>query len=355
MIDTLRFKAVGSEEIYKAIKNKGIERLIWDYEKEEQKHVLVYQLVPVPNRDYKIYVQASNYEHFFVEFSLPKILFGTNMFMIYPKQFTTTLIEVYRLVRNFLNFPVEPIDNWIVQRVDYSYVWKFDNAMQALWILQNMAKFQYPRKDLTIRDTSVTINGTSERMIFYLKHDEYVDVTYKKLLKIQPRLAEFLSEESKNTLRFEIVHMKAKLNSIFGREVTYKEVLGEEYIINTLNTALKTFCNSNTLISMTWHEAVALIYSQLPSREAFNIFGFICMYYPFDMAQRDYNREILKLNCSPSTIYKYKEKLKELGVGILFTNPEFKSIDLNIPNSRVINTEDQVAGIAEAIRDLRIV
>ena len=303
MIDTLRFKILGSKEIYNAIKNKGIERVMWDYAEDKQKHVSVYQLILVPSKECKIYIQAQDYEHFFVEFSLPKVLFGTNVFMIYPEQVTATLIEVYRIIRNFLKLPIDSIDNWIVQRVDYSYVWKFDNAMQALWVLENMAKFQYPRKNVTIRDTSVTINGTTERMIFYLKHEEYVDKTYKKLAKTQPRIAEFLFEESKNTLRFEIVHMKAKLNSIFGSEVTYKEVLGEKYIISTLNEALKTFCNSNTLISMTWHEAVELVYSKLSGREAFNLYGFLCMYYPYDMSQREYNRAFLKQNISPSTIY----------------------------------------------------
>jgi hypothetical protein len=354
MIDTLRFKAKGSEEIYKNIKNSGIERVIWDYAENEQKHVLVYQLVPVPNKDYKIYVQAQDYEHFFIEFSLPKILFGTNIFMIYPKQFATTLIEVYRLIRNFLNLPIEPIDNWIIQRVDYCYVWKFVSQDYALWVLQNLAKYQYPRKGITLRDTSIEIAGTSERMIFYLKHDEYLAKTFRNLSKTQPLLANYLLEQSKGTLRFEIVQKKSKLTSLYGREVTYKDILTEENIKNTLNSVLKTFCNTDYLVPMTWYEATDLIYSNLQGREAFNLFGFMNMWYHFDLAVREYNRAFLKKNISPSTIYKNKQKLKEIGVGILFTNPDFKAVDLAIHSSNVINKEDDVAGIAKAIRDLLI-
>jgi len=299
MIDTMRFKVKGDELIYRAIKRNGVERLMWDYVEDIQKHVLVYQMIPIPNRQYKIYIQAQDIEHFFLEFSFPKVLFDTNVFMIYPSQFKNVLFEVYRLVSNFLNLPIDSFENWIVQRVDYCYVWKFVSQDYASWVLHNLAKFQYPRKGITIRDTSLEIDGTSERMIFYLKHDEYLAKTYRKLLKSQPLLADYLLEQSKGTLRFEIVQKKSKLTSLYGREVSYRDILTEENITNTLNSVLKTFCNTDYLVSMTWYEATDLIYSNLQGREALNLFGFMNMWYHFDIAVREYNRAFLKKNISP--------------------------------------------------------
>ncbi len=354
MIDTMRFKIEGTDLIYNAIKSNGIERLMWDYVEDTQKHVLVYQLIPVPNRLYKIYIQAQDYEHFFVEFSLPKILFDSNVFMVYPSQFSKILLDVYLILKNFLNTPLPSIDTWIVQRVGYSYVWKLPSQSYALWVLQNLSKYQYPRKGVTLRDTSLTIDGTTEKMIFYLKQDEFLANSYRKMYKVQPLLADYFLEQAKGALRFEITQKKAKLTSIFGREVTYKDVLSEKHIIDTLNSSLKTFCNTDYLVSMTWYEATDLIFSNLSPREAYNLFGFMNMWYHFDTAVREYNRDFLKKTISPSTIYKNKQKLKDIGTGILFTNPEFKAIDLSIPNDLAINKSEDVAGIAEAIRDLRV-
>jgi len=354
MIDTIRFKIEGSNEIYQAIKSRGIERLMWDYSNDTQKNVLVYHKIPVPNKDYEIYIQAHNTEHFFIEFSLPKMLFGTNVFMVYPEQVRNILYDVYRILSNFLNHTIESFDDWIVQRVDYCYVWKFLSQSIAFWVLQNLSKYQYPRKGNVNRVTSLQILGTSERMIFYLKNNEFLDQTYNKLYRSQPDLADYLLEQSKGTLRFEIVHTKSKLNSLYGKEVTYKEILTEENIINTLNSVLKTFCNSNNLISMSWQKATDLIYESCNKREAYNLFGFMNLWYHNDLAVREFNRNFLKENTSPSTIYKNKQKLKDLGIGILFTNPEYESIDLSIPSNNVINKKEQVAEIAAAIRDLRI-
>lgn len=354
MIDTIRFKVLGSEEIYNAIKNKGIERVMWDYVENTQKHVLVYQLIPIPQRQYKIYIKAQDTYSFFLEFSLPKVLFDTNVFMVYPPQVRNILFKVYKLVRDFLKTEIDSFDNWIVQRVDYCYVWKFENQYSALWLLQNLSKYQYPRKGITIRDTSLQIDGTTERMIFYLKHNEFKDVTFRKLYASQPLLADYLLEQSRGCLRFEIVQKKSKLMSLYGKEVTYKEIITDENINNTLNSALKTFCNSNNLISMSWQKATEIIYKSCNKREAFNLLGFMNVYYHNDLAIRELNRQFLKDNVSPSTIYKNKQKLKDLGIGILFTNPEYESIDLSIPSNNVINKEEQVAEIAAAIRELII-
>lgn len=350
----MRFKIEGNNLIYNAIKNNGIERVIWDYVENTQKHVLVYQLISIPNRLYKIYIQAQDYEHFFIEFSLPKILFDSNVFMVYPSQFSRILLDVYLALKNFLNTPLPSIDTWIVQRVDYSYVWKLPSQSYALWVLNNLSKYQYPRKGVTLRDTSLTIDGTTEKMIFYMKQDEFLANSYRKMYKEQPLLADYFVEQAKGALRFEITQKKAKLTSLFGREVTYKDVLSEKHIIDTLNSTLKTFCNTDYLVSMTWYEATELIYSNFEGREAFNLFGFMNMWYHFDLAVREYNRNYLNNNFSRSSIGNYRKKLKETGIGILFTNPEFKAIDLSIPNDLAINKAEDVAGIAEAIRDLRV-
>jgi len=88
--------------------------------------------------------------------------------------------------------------------------------------------------------------------------------------KEQPLLADYFLDKSKGALRFEITQKKAKLTSLFGREVTYKDVLTEENITNTLSSTLKTFCNTDYLVSMTWYEATDLIFSNL-SGMAFSI------------------------------------------------------------------------------------
>lgn len=355
MFDTIRFKVTGTEEIYQRIKHGGLERLIWDYANDTQKHVLVYQLIPIKDHLYKIYIQAHDNEHFFVEFSLPKVLFDTNIFMVYPQHIPRILLTVYKEVKDMLGLEISPFDEWIVQRIDYDWVWKFDNHNQAKWVLESLYKYNYPRKGLTKRDTSLTIDGTTEKIIFYLKQEEFKANDYRKFVNNGERvLADWLFDKSANLLRFEISQKKAKLTNVFGREVTYKEVIEESHVISILNDVLSSLCNSDRLISMTYHEMAALIYNTLPKKASYNLLGFANMWYSYDMATREYNQDFLKKTLSPSTLYKNRQKLRDIGVGILVTNPMYNAFDLTIPSKNVINTADEVAGIAKAIGDFRV-
>lgn len=353
MLDTIRFKIEGSEEIYNRIKLRGNERLIWDYENDTQKHVLVFQLIPFKDSLYKIYIQAQSTENFFVEFSLPKIMFGTNIFMIYPKQLVTILLEVKRAIEIYLNVKIASPNEWIVQRVDYSYVWKFDNKYKAKWALESISNYNYPRKGTTKRETSFTIDGTTEKIIFYLKQDEFRNKGYKNLVKNgYYELADWLYEKSEATLRFEIVHKKPKLNSIFGGEVNYEQVTNLDYIIDLMNSTLTKLCNTERYVPMTHEEMTEAIYNKYSKKEAYNLFGFANIYHHWDMARREFNRKFLKDIHSSSLVSKNLAKLKDAGVDILVASPHYKAFDLSIPNKNAINTVEEVASIAAAIRDL---
>lgn len=354
MIDTMRFKIEGSVEIYNAIKNKGIGKVLWDYENDTQKQVLVYQLLSVPRSFYKIYIQSQDYYNFFIEFSLPKFYFGTNIFMIYPSQVVNILLEVHQLLESFLKQPVAGPQVWIVQRVDYCYVWKFENYLYANWVLYSLSKYNYPRLNTVLYPTTLDHKGSTQKYEFYLKHDEFKAKEYSKLKKDgHVELANYLLEQSMNTLRYEIVQKKPKLKSLFGKEVTFSEVIAQSYIEKTLRDGLKAIVNSSNLVSMTYPEALNIIYENLEARKAFNLTGFLNTWYPVDYATRMHNRKFLKEKLSQSTISKYKKKLRELDIGILVDKTDTKGFDLSIPSKKVINTSGDVADIAVAIRNLK--
>ena len=179
----MRFKIPSNSDIYNAVKARGTQKLLWDNETDEQKQVLIYNMVEIPDRFYSIYVQAKDYESLFVEFSVPKLLLDTNIFLIYPDQVEEALSLAQRYIEKFFYIKISPYPGWVVQRVDYDYAWKFEKEGQAEWVLDNLFKYNYPRKDPTKKNTSMWFGGTTEKVEFYLKHPEFNDKSYPAIRK----------------------------------------------------------------------------------------------------------------------------------------------------------------------------
>jgi len=354
MIDTMRFKATCNQEIYEKVRLKSKSKMIWDDEENMQKSVLIYSNPEIEKVGYKIYVQAKDYEHLFIEFSVPKVLLGTNVFLAYPKQVHMALHTVRETIQNHFGIKIDHFANWIVQRADYCYAWKFLEEGLDRWIIEQLYKYNYPRKDPTKKNTSIWFGGTTEKIQFYLKNPEYLAREYKKLSRTNMRLAEYIKESSTNVLRMEITRRKSKLNDIYGKEVNYTDVIKNDYIVDTLTEATKNLTNSEQTVSMNYFKAVNKIYSTYDKRQANNLIQFLNTYYTNDLERLKFNQSWMKKNMHSSSISRNKKFLRKAGVNILVDNSDYSGFKLDIPSPLVVNTQEQFAEIAVAISKLRI-
>jgi len=351
----MRFKIPIDKGIYEKVKNLSKTKLIWEEEEDTQERVLIYSNPEIEENGYKIYVQAKDYDHLFTEFSVPKVLLGTNIFLVYPDKVAKALDIAQKTIEN--HYDIKLLNNfaWIVQRVDYCYAWKFEEDYTDQWIIEQLYKFTYPRKEPTKRNTSISWGGSTEKIQFYLKHPEVLDSKeYKKLKKENPALAEFYDQQSKNVLRHEITRRKSKLNNLFGGEVNYKTVVNENLIINTLNETIKTLTNTEQIISMEYKEAVDRLYATYDSVKANRLIQFMYAFYFTNPAIMKLNQKLLKDKSNSTTISRNLKDLREAGVGFLVEGSKHPQINLTIPSPNVINTQDKFAEIAEAISKLRV-
>ncbi len=357
MIDTLRWKIPINQSIFNAFRKKCFEKKETPPETQEiesnpykEKGSLFYARPAIEENSYQIFVSAFNWDNLFVEFSAPKVLYGTNIFMLYPDKIVDVLEKVKRIMETTYEITLPDIFLWILQRLDICYSWKLLSNFEAKCIITNLSSYEYSRKKkITVDDESLTYWGNTYKLKFYRKQPEYKAHDFNNIRKQKPALAYKLLDFSEGIFRFEITMHKKKVQSVFGEENSnYTRIRNYEVMENLLKQSFSELVKTNNFESMDMFDLYKKLEVTYGKKQAINLFQFANTWYCTDKTQEKQNRLLLEDKVHQSTIKKRLDLLKSANVGIINTLKDFK-FDLPIPSPLVVNSPD--ANVMEILQN----
>jgi len=213
MIDTIKIKIPLTPLILLAIQKKSFKELT-----EPGRGVKMFSNL-VLNPDGGNLIVVKDFDHpfrkknfpsnpnmvFYLEGSLPKIVYGENVHLLYPSQ----LPSLFKNIEKALNVQYGAVpswENWEIQRVDAVYAWKIDDQQKMLRMLEFLGSLEYPRKKgkLSYEGESVTFVGRAYSIKFYSKEPEFIKHGYRELkYKGSDELAENALQLSQGVIRYE--------------------------------------------------------------------------------------------------------------------------------------------------------
>lgn len=331
MIDTIGFQTTVSEELGEVIRLKSDEFVGNDNVTHTQKFRIIKKQIPLGSYDSKITVRCYDGTTVHVELSLPKFVFGHNVYLLYPTQVEATAVMLQdRLRAYFGSFP--SYKEWCVERLDFCYAWRFQDQRAAYHALSVLKAFDYPRKQKHLYASSVQWSGRSYSLKFYLKLEEF-QVHGLRELKDSYFSGEIL-RLADGVLRFEVTCRKQQLKELFGSENIYiNNISDEDLVVTILDHFLKKLLanlNPQTTNNM---DVIKRLTHTFSKRKA----QLLWIFYKEWFSSKDtYSRQILKENYCQSTIWRKKHDLATAGVGLPSEDIPL-DFSINIPSPIVVN------------------
>lgn len=205
MIDTIRFKIPIEKEKYKRLIKKCNQRVETDNETGNSGITFYSKNIKLGSYDYHQNIFTYDDKFLFLEFSAPKIVYGHNIFLLYPSQLKAAVTKVRNNFEKEVGIKLVDSDRWIIQRLDLCYSWKFNTQLDAYAALRTLDSYDYSRKKKAIRDNSLEYIGSAYKVKFYLKQDEYLVHDLKRLDKIDKLYASDLIGVTRGVLRYEVI------------------------------------------------------------------------------------------------------------------------------------------------------
>lgn len=338
MIDTVKFLIpIKNNEFLNEIKKKLIRTSRINQETNELKFEYYTAEVEVGSYDRNVTLFLSDCTPLglFVEFSLPKQYLNNNIEMI-------NAIDVPHIIRKFrgelcayLKENMPPISEWIIYRLDVCYNWSFESEEKCKSMLNLLQRIDYARKKKITYDTSVTHLGSAYVVKFYLKGAEFFVHDFKKLAQIDKEKTDELLNWSKKIIRFEVSFKKVYLKTLFNKEVVkISDISNNKFIEGLLQDYLSRVFKYINIESMKYEDVRQLINSNFKPAKALRLYQFYRGYY----FEKD-EKYLIKQALNPSTIWRYKTDLKNIGVGFEenLGDTKFVSIEeLTIPSGKGI-------------------
>ena len=179
--------------------------------------------------------------HFYIEFSVSKYLFGTNVYLCGLNDLPIVINSFYtQLLKRYKKFP-DPT-TWDLQRVDLCYAWVFEEE-KLKQTLKNLKLLRFPRKNHHLYKTTFMASGRSSTLRFYLKEPEFKKTDYKILKQINPKYADRVLQDSKNMIRWEVELRKSALKTIYRSShfIGYKNLLSYATIYSLMLKQLSLY------------------------------------------------------------------------------------------------------------------
>lgn len=268
-----------------------------------------------------------------IEFSIPKIVFGHNIYLIDDKQ----LVYGVNLVRSAINKEYDvnlpSINLWELYRLDICYAWKFDNPKQLDKALTTLKSLEYLDFSKYVKKTSVMWVGGNYSMKFYAKNPEFIKHDLKILIQNR-KIDEVkkLLKLSENVLRFEVTFRKKQLQYMYGNllHLPFFIKLDKISLLNQYTSKMiKVWKNFQGIYNIQ-----NLLLEKYSKTKAMQLYSFFTTYYD----ENPLKRAFLIKNYNPSTIWRNLKDLKLAGVGLPTEEEEEKLFpDISIPSKDCIN------------------
>jgi|GEM_PF-765288 len=333
MIDTVRFKIPYTQKLLNDIINTGVKvNLRYNSNSKEIDFVYYRGYKPLGsfNRNINLFLYEDRQE-IYLELSLPKFIYGHNVFMLYPEEIETSLY----LLQDNLNFVYNTIfpdpHSWTITRFDICYNWKFPNAELCDRILKYLETCEFPRKKTQRYTYGVAfLGGEYHNVKFYLKYPEFYNHDYKHLLKQDQEYAERIYNWSENILRFE-VSIKRKYIKEKLKYNDYRLLIDNAFITDLLNQFFREFIKKGENTFTATEDAILSLFKAHKPALA----GRLNTYWQL---HQKYSEKVIEkiLDVSRMTLYRYKKYINDINLGVQNDNIEF-NINLAIPSDITTN------------------
>ena len=334
MVDTIRFSIKLSESEYQAIQQKGKEQIINDRTLGTEIKRRYNDNIFVGSYDYRINYWCYSENKLFLEFSVPKYVYGHNIYLLYPSQLEQALDGVYHeLLNHFGAFP--HYKNWIIQRLDVCYAWRYQDQATAERILEALRMLEYPRKLRQPYKTGVMWKGGKYSPKFYLKLQDFRKHDLQRLIKKDAERAYQLLELCSGVLRFEITFRKFSLDYLFENKssITYKDLLENDFIPKTLTEYLNKLINNFDKESMQSEKIAKCLINIHGKANGMKRYFFYELFFSPEHNKRD----VINKLYSRTTIWRYRKDIEAADINIL---PFYDvNTDISIPSPFVVNPE----------------
>jgi hypothetical protein len=351
VIDTLRFKIYIDNETKALIEKNSIEKKevrpkpTWKSDLDSQE-----EIVDDRKRVFfsKPYVFGSNYQFYvslykdnlYIEFSAPKVMYGSNIYMLYPDKLSKVLKKVAEAVEAYHSVKLPDPTQWILQRLDICYAWRFSSEEEAQKVLVSLSSYEIPRKKKTIiGNESLIFYGTTCKIKFYLKQPEYKAHSVGRLGKFTFAYtnAHKMLDACKGILRFEVTMKKKQIQQDFGKNDSGYLRIDYDSVETMLKNYLSQLVKSGNFKSKDLSEIYSKLEARCGKKQALNLFQFFNTWFCEDKTREKLNRNILDSKMCASTIRKRLDLLKSADVGIITTGKD-TNFDLSIPSNLAVNS-----------------
>lgn len=244
-----------------------------------------------PSSHYKVSYFLNTLENYIeYNFSIPKYIFGTNIFQFFG-YFDQTNTKIFEDLKTFIiNFLgkifVEPVSNSDIEfnRIDICYNQFFNSKSDAInylnWQKEKQQEINRSSKNRG-RDYGTTLMTSNARYSFkiYHKGTEFAKHDIKELSKNNPHLYDlgFLQSEADKILRYEMTCRKSYLNYVFGQWFSAKSKHDENnpnydppYIVRFANDVLDKGGYHKLIDKFLTTQKYFLLTNRRPTFETFN-------------------------------------------------------------------------------------
>ncbi len=341
MIDTIRFAIHLSQDQLDYVKSKCREITDTDKSSGEIKMKIYKKEINLPSYDYNLNLFIYQDDCIYLEFSAPKIFYGHNIYLLYPKDFPKVFEEVQFRLEKAFDMSFGYYDTWTIQRLDISYAWKFLTQEQAEFALLLLNVYSYARKDKEFRGNSLKFKGSAYDVKFYLKFDEYLKHDQKRFLKIENYdMAYNLADLAEGVLRYEVLFRKEQLQYIFEKKVIHLSDISDLSLLeNLLTQYFKRMISQADTKVMDYKEIADKIFETYKPKQAWNLLEFYNLFFNSDKNIMEVNRHLLKHKRHRSTISRKLHLLAKAGIGINNQNHDI-IFDFKIPSEYAVNKPD---------------
>jgi II/X family phage/plasmid replication protein len=337
MIDTIKFRIWIDRDLYKTIRSKSIELSQKDNEIDREFVRILTKKFNVGSFDRHINIKLYDEEYIFMEFSIPKIYYGHNVFLIAPEKVIGICNEVRTvLFKMFGSFP--DCCTWEISRIDFCYAWKLPSEYIAEQIVNILRNIEIKRKKMHYYDTSVMWYGRTQAIKFYLKYPEFYEHDFKELKKQGfNELAYNFLQISEGVLRFEVTLRNIALVREFYGSSADRYVALEPSIFNSarclliLQKYLHKILKLENVSVMDNKTVYDKLVKELGIEKARRLFLFYKLLFTPDRNEKD----ILK-SYSRWQVYRNLKELKACGIGISSDQLQI-GFDFSIPSDFVVN------------------
>lgn len=344
MIDTIKFKIPVDLKLHEKIAKKSVELLKYDHLSDRAMFKIFNKKINIGSYDRNINIFLYDEEYCSIEFSIPKLFYGHNVYMFYPEKINELVDELYKeLIKIFDTF-TNPI-HWLITRLDLCYAWKLPNEEVANSVLQSLKGIEVSRMRRHIYDTTVMWNNGGSSIKFYLKHPEYYSHDFLELKKRNLLdIAYSFFDISEGVLRFEVtLRNNALARCFYGPTDVHcisldPEIFNSQTLAQKLNKYMYKVLRLKNIEATDYKKIYNKLYNCYGTQQARHLFIFYKLLFSSDPQEK----EILK-TYSRYQVWRNSRKLQEANIGIT-TEILSQHFDLNIPSSYCINNQpDAVA------------